>query len=67
VSRTIAKKFLTNAKGDCFNLLKDTSFFYDRRVEEGFKCNLMPWLLDQSEKIVKELQETNRYPSHALG
>ncbi len=45
VSRQIAKQFLRNAKGDCFQLLKDTSFFYDARVEEGLKCNVLPWLL----------------------
>lgn len=43
-SRTIAKQYLANVKGDCFTLLKDTSFFYDRRVEEGLKCNVLPWL-----------------------
>jgi hypothetical protein len=48
----MAKKFLHNAKSDCFNLLKDTSFIYDARVEEGLKCNVLPWLLSEAEKFV---------------
>ena len=66
VARTMAKKYMSNAKANCYTLLKDTSFFYDRRIEEGFKCNLMPWLLEQTEKFVKELQEFDRYPGHLM-
>ena len=65
VSRQLAKKFLRDAKGECLQLLTDTSFFHDVRTEHTLKCNVLPWLLDEAEKFVTQLDQLNRYSAHA--
>jgi hypothetical protein len=44
------------------NQLFDVGFFHDRFSEVTLKTNVMPWILDNAEKFVKELQNFETYP-----
>jgi len=45
------------------NQLFDVGFFYDRFSEVTLKTNVMPWILENAEKFVKELHNFEAYPN----
>jgi hypothetical protein len=53
VARTIAKSYMEKIKQNCFQQLNDVSYFYDQR-NFIIETQVVSWLLDQAEEIVKE-------------
>lgn len=67
VARTTAKQLLSQMKPFTYKYLLDTSFFHDVRVEVKLKCDVMPWILDQAEELVKTRKANAAYiPDMAL-
>ena len=66
VSRDVAKRFNSNLKGNTLVLLKDIGYFSDRFREEVLDGEVMPWILQQTEKFAQEKESYNSYPNTIL-
>ena len=66
VSRQLSKDFLRNCKGSVYKFLKDTSLFYNPRVEVTLKSDVMPWILGRAESFVKEYELFLQDPTPSL-
>ncbi len=66
VSRTLSKQYTSGLRKNVVNQLFDVGFFYDRFNEVTLKTNVMPWILDNAEKFVKELQNFDEYPNNLI-
>ena len=62
-SRALAKQFNRDLKVNTFILLKDVGYFSDRFKEQVMEGEVMPWLLDQTETFVKNMDSYNSYPN----
>ena len=63
VSRSVAKQFNSNLKVNTLVLLKDLGYFSDRFQQEVLDEAVMPWLFEQTEKFVQEMDSYNSYPN----
>lgn len=66
VSRTLSKQYTSGLRQNVVNQLFDVGFFYNRFNEVTLKTNVMPWILDNAEKFVKELQNFDEYPNNLI-
>ena len=63
VCRAVAKQFNRDLKVNTFVLLKDVGYFSDRFREQVLDGDVMPWIFDQTEKFVKQMESYNAYPN----
>lgn len=66
VSRTLSKQYTSGLRQNVVNQLFDIGFFYNRFNEVTLKTNVIPWILDNAEKFVKELQNFEEYPNNLI-
>lgn len=63
VSRTIAKTYTSNFKDNVYRQLSDVGFFYNKFHEVTLKTDVLPWLFDETEAYLKELNEYDQLPT----
>lgn len=66
VCRTVAKSYLKDIKPNALVLLKDLAFISDQFKQETMHLDVMPWLMQQSEIFVKQMENINRYPNTVI-
>ena len=63
VCRALSKQFNRELKLKSFVYLKDVGYFSDRFQEQILDQDVMPWLFNQTEKFVSQMQSYNAYPN----
>ena len=66
VSRTVSKQYTSGLRQNVVNQLFDVGYFYNRFNEVTLKTNVMPWILENAEKFVKELHNFDEYPNNLI-
>ncbi len=67
VSRVLGKKFTSDLKVNAFNFLRDVGMFRNRFNQDVLEADVMPWLIGQTAKFVKEMDSYNSYPNTLIG
>ena len=63
MAKSGSKQFNRDLKVNTFVLLKDVGYFSDRFREQVLDGDVMPWIFDQTEKFVKQMESYNAYPN----
>ena len=63
VCRALSKQFNRDLKLKSFVYLKDVGYFSDRFQEQVLDQDVMPWLFNQTEKFVSQMQSYKAYPN----
>lgn len=66
VCRTIAKKYLRDVKPNALVLLKDLAFIRDNFREQTMYQDVLPWMMQQTETFVKQIENLQRYPNTVI-
>lgn len=66
VCRTIAKQLLSTLKANSYRNLADVGFFYNKFSEVTLKTDVLPWLFDETEKCLEELNASDTMPTEAI-
>ena len=66
VSRTVAKMFQANLKSNVYKQLSDVGFFYDKFSEVTLKTDVLPWLFEQTDNFLAEINAANQFPTDTI-
>ena len=66
VSRSISKNFLSRIKGNVYNNLADTGFFYNTFKQKTLETDVLPWLYGQTEEYLEELNSFDALPDELI-
>jgi hypothetical protein len=66
VCRTIAKKYLRDVKPNALVMLKDLAFIRDEFREQTMYQDVLPWMMQQTESFVKQIENLQRYPTTVI-
>ena len=67
VSRVLSKKFSKDMRVNAFTFLRDVGMFRDRFQQDVLEREVMPWLVDTTEKFAAEVDSHNNYPKTLIG
>jgi radial spoke head protein 3 len=62
VSRSIAKGYLGTLRQNSYNQLSDVNYFYSKYTEVTLKTDVLPWLFDETEAFLEELNANENLP-----
>lgn len=62
----MAKQYLQSIKPSSYVFLKDVGFFHNKFKEETLNADVLPWLFQQTETFVQQLQTLNKYPDSLI-
>ena len=63
VSRTMSRTFTSGLKNGVYRQLADVGFFYNNFSEVTLKTDVLPWLFNETEMYLKELNEHDELPN----
>ena len=66
VSRSIAKEYLSTLRQNTSQQLADISFYYNKFNESTLKTDVLPWLFDETEAFLEELNAHDELPQEML-
>ena len=66
VSRTVSKMFQANLKSNVYKQLSDVGFFYDKFSEVTLKTDVLPWLFEQTDHFLAEINAANQFPTDTI-
>jgi len=66
VCRTIAKMYNSKLKANAYSHLADVGFFFSRFMDVTLKTDVLPWLFDEADKYLEELNAANNMPTEVI-
>lgn len=66
VSRQTSKDYLSSLKSSIYGQLTDVGFFYNKFSEETLKTDVLPWLYNETEAYLAELDEAEQLPTQLI-
>ena len=63
VCRTIAKIYNSKLKANAYSHLADVGFFYNKFEDVTLKTDVLPWLFDEADKYLEELNAAENMPT----
>jgi len=66
VARTVAKMYQRNLKANVYNQLADIGFFYNKFTEVTLKTDVLPWLFEETEAYLLELNAMEEFPNTVI-
>jgi hypothetical protein len=59
VARTVAKMYQSKLKANTYEQLADVNFFYNKFIDVTLKTEVLPWLFDETDKYLEELNASD--------
>lgn len=66
VSRVTSKDYLSSLKANIYGQLTDVGFFYNKFQEETLKTDVLPWLYNETEAYLDELNSAEQLPNQLI-
>lgn len=66
VCRTVAKMYQSNLKANAFSQLSDVGFFYNKFMDVTLRTDVLPWLFEETDKYLEELNASNQIPTEIV-